>query len=190
MAESPYEIPTFLTHYYFEHPFRSITMLDREARDRTLAEIARVRGLKRRLQSQFYFDERSKFELTMRDQFLAKGGEPELERPHYLILGENKLWATIAPNVLRISLESIPSKWLSFTYTDSWSAYVCADLNGQNPTPRKPQYGQVYRVHELPSLFETYGWPGERYETEKDWEHDIYVEAQLWSEEPLCEFLK
>jgi len=184
MSAGSAEFPDFLTHYYRKHPFRSITELSPTERESVLADLATLRKLPRRLTSPFYFSERVRFEETMYDQFMAKGGAPERRRPHYLVLGESVLWAEIEPQSLRVPLAEIPSQWISFTYTDSWCAYVDQDLRG-NPLPRKPQYGTVYRLDELPELFARYGWPGERWQSEPEWEHDVYVEAQVWSDEPL-----
>jgi len=182
------EIPEYLTHYYVERPFLSITMLDSDERSRVLAEIATRRELKRRLRTAFYFEERLRFELLMRDQFVAKGGRPQLERPHYAILGESDVWAEITTCALRIPIASFSPDFISFTYTDSWVAYIDRDLSG-NHLPRKAQYGTVYTVDELPDLFARYGWPGDRWKTEPEWEHDVYVEAQIWSIEALSEYL-
>lgn len=179
-----WELPDFLTHYYREYPFRCLTELDPAAMDSVLAELARSRTLPRRLTSPFYFERRRWYEGVMREQFLGKGGRPRRERPHYLVLGASELWATIEPHSLRVPLADIPDDVISFTYTDSWCAYVDRTLRDE-PIPRKPQYGTVYRRAELPDLFAQYGWPGERWQSEPDWEHDVYVEAQVWDDEPL-----
>jgi hypothetical protein len=77
---------------------------------------------------------------------------------------------------------------MSFTYTDSWPTYVDLDLEG-NRIPRKPQYGMLFRLEELDELFRKHGWPGDRWKSDPDWEHDLYVEAQIWSDEPLAAYL-
>lgn len=182
------EIPQYLTHYYYERPFHSITMLDADERIRVLAEIATRRELKRRLRSEFYFEQRLRYELVMHEQFLAKGGRPQLERPHYAVLGESEIWTGLVPNSIRIPLSTFSSDCISFTYTDSWAVYV--DRTMQNHfIRRKPQYEMVYRLEELPDLFEQYGWPGDRWKTETEWEHDVYVEVQIWNDGPLADHL-
>lgn len=182
-------IPDFLTHYFRERPFQTLTELPPEEMDQVLRRLADSRNLPRRLQSEFYFEQRRQIERIMFDQFVAKGGEPQRCHPHYAILGESEIWAEIEPRSLRIPLAAVPSRWISFTYTDSWSTYVDVDLRG-NSIPRKPQYGTIYRLEELVTVFETFGWPGDRWKTERDWEHDIYVEAQIWSDEPLRPYLE
>jgi hypothetical protein len=180
--------PNYVTHYYRQQPFRSLTELPAEECSRVLAEMRTREKLPRRLQSEFYFDQRRRFEALMHEQFSAKGGRPERRNPHYAILGESEIWARIYPASLRIPLAALPGDCLSFTYTDSWGAFVDRDLDG-NPIPRKPQYGVVYLLPELADLFGRYGWPGDRWKTEVEWEHDLYVEAQIWSDEPLRAFI-
>ena len=127
----------------------------------------------------------------MREQFVAKGGKPTRQHPLYLILGESELWTDQESQSLRIPLSAIPTEVLSFTYTDSWYAYIDQDLNG-NPMIRQPQYGMVYRREELSELFAQYGWPGQRWKlwrNQPQYKHDYYVEAQVWAEDPLGIYL-
>jgi hypothetical protein len=180
--------PDYLTHYYRDAPFRTLTELPPDEVDRLLAAAGKVRKLPRRLRSAYYFQERRKFEALMHRQFVAKGGRPDRENPHYMILGNSEFWEQKEPHVLTIPLAHFPTEWISFTYSDSWVTYVDRDLRG-NAIPRKQQYGTLYRLAELPGLFETYGWPGDRWKSEAGWEHDVYVEAQIWCDEPLREYL-
>jgi hypothetical protein len=177
-------IPQFLTHYYRKRPFRTLTELSAGERARVVPKLRYPKWASRRLHSAFYFEQRLRYEVVMYEQFVAKGGSPQRRRPHYAILGESEIWQGFNKHSLRIPLSAIPSSQLSFTYTDSWAVYVDRDLDG-NPIPRKPQYGSVFRLEELHELFREYGWPGDRWKDEPEWEHDLYVEAQIWSGEPL-----
>ena len=183
----PPDIPDFVTHYYVGRPFQSLTALEPAECQRVLREMERREKLPRRLQSEFYLAERRRYERLMREQFLQKGGQPARLTPHYAILGESEIWARIRPSAIRIPLGELPERSISFTYTDSFANYVDRDLDG-DPIPRKPQYGTLYLRAELPSLLERYGWPGERWKTEPDWAHDLYVEVQVWDDEPLSLF--
>lgn len=178
--------PDFVTHYYRREPFRTLTELTPAERAFVIERLDYSPGASRRLHSSMYFEERMRYEALMHAQFTAKGGRPERRHPHYAVLGESEIWAAIAPKSIRIPLSQIASDQISFTYTDSWTTYVSFDLKG-NSLPRKPQYGTLYRLEELSELFERYGWPGQRWKSEADWEHDLYVEAQLWSDEGLQE---
>ena len=180
MSET-FVIPTYLTHYYTGQPFRSLTELTPVERARVV-EASDFPEEDRRLRSAFYFEQRLGYEALMYEQFLAKGGQPNRHRPHYAVRGESEIWARITEQSLRIPLSNIPACQVSFTYTDRWPTYVDRDLDG-NFIPRKPQYGTLYRLDELAELFRAHGWPGERRKTESNWEHDLYVEAQIWSDE-------
>ena len=179
MSET-FVIPTYLTHYYTGRPFRTLTDLTAAERARVV-EASNFPEDDRRLRSAFYFEQRRRYETVMYEQFRAKGGQPTRHRPHYAVLGESEIWAGITERSLRIPLSNISVCQVSFTYTDSWPTYVDRDLDG-NPIPRKPQYGALYRMDELDELFRTHGWPGDCWKTESDWEHDLYVEAQIWSD--------
>jgi len=180
-------IPNFLTHYFRDRPFHSLTELPPDSMDRVLTNLRETRELPRRLRSVFYFEQRRLIEETMFEQFVAKGGRPKRRHPHYAVLGESEIWAEIEPRSVRIPVSQIPTHSISFTYTDSWAAYIDRDLRGRS-IPRKPAYGVVYRFEELDELFQRFGWPGERWKTEPRWEHDVYVEAQIWCDEPLRTF--
>lgn len=181
-------IPQFLTHYYRDRPFRTLTELSPKERARVIRTLKFPQRAAHRLHSAFYFEQRLRYEVLMREQFVAKGGKPQRRRPLYAVLGESEIWQDISIHSLRIPLSAIPSSQLSFTYTDSWGAFVDRDLEG-NPIPRKPQYGTLFRLEELGAVFRKYGWPGDRWKTDPQWEHDIYVEAQIWSDDPLKAFV-
>lgn len=180
--------PNYITHYYRDSPFRTLSELSREDCRHLLHELELREKLPRRLQSEFYFEQRRRYELVMREQFKSRGGRPFRRVPHYAVLGETEIWAAIYPSCVQIPLTDLPSESISFTYTDSFANYVDRDLDG-HPIPRKPQYGTVYRLEELDALFDRYGWPGDRWKTEEDWEHDLYVEVQIWDDAPLRPFV-
>ena len=72
-----FNIPQYLTHYYRDRPFRTLTEL---ASDEHTAgyfptlEFPRRAG--RRFQSTFYFEQRLRYEAVMYDQFLAREARP------------------------------------------------------------------------------------------------------------------
>ncbi len=181
-------IPDFITHYYVDRPFRSLTELAQEDCWRVLKEMGPQESLPRRLRSDFYFVQRRRYERLMWQQFIDKGGQPTRRVPHYAILGESEIWARIRPSAIRIPLAELPDSVVSFTYTDSFANYVDQDLDG-NLIPRKPQYETLYLRDELLPLFERWGWPGDRWKTEPAWAHDLYVEVQIWNDEPLRPYL-
>lgn len=176
-------LPAFVTHYYHDTPFASLTDLDGADRARVISELKFPPEASHRFQSAFYFEQRLKYENQMYRQFVGKGGSPDRRRPYYAVLGRSEIWESITPRSIRIPLSRIPPEKVSFTYTDSWFAYVEREADG-TINPRKPQYGTVYRLEELNQLFARYGWPGDRWKNEAEWQNDIYVEAQLWANDP------
>ena len=180
-------LPTFLTHYYHDAPFQSITDLPTGEIVRVVSKLNAQRSVPRRLMRPIYFMERRRYESKMREQFLAKGGKPCRRNPLYLVLGESDIWEREHPQKIQVPLSEVPSELISFTYTDSWYAYVDFDLN-RRPVPRKRQYEMVYRIDELEDLVDDFGWPGDQ-KDDPNCRYDFYVEAQVWAEEPLLRFM-
>ena len=183
MPDDELQLPTFVTHYFHDAPFRSLTDLDEAERARVIAGLKFPPGADHRFQSAFYFEQRLRYEAVMYRQFLDKGGAPDRRRPYYAVLGESEIWESITSRSVRLPLDRIPTEQISFTYTDSWFTYVEREADGTT-NPQKPQYGMLYRLEELPDLFSKHGWPGDRWKSDPNWQNDVYVEAQLWSDEP------
>lgn len=181
-------LPSYVTHYYFEEPFRTISGLSQDALKDVLLKVQRSRKVPNRLTSASYLERRARYEARMYAQFCAKGGQPEIAYPYYFVLGEADVADILGPHSISLPLGNIPSEWLSFTYTDSWPAYEATTLRGD--PPRKPQYEQVYRKEELPHLIEIYGWPGDRYTYGTGQRFDVSVEAQLWSTKPILAYIE
>lgn len=183
-----FELPSFVTHYFQQAPFRSLTTLSDSERAAVIAGLDFPPESSHRFHSNFYFGERMRYETVMHDQFAEKGGRPTRRRPHYAVLGESEIWQSIAKRSLRIPLTDISSDQISFTYTDSWFTYVEREADG-TVNLRKPQYNKLYRLAELGQLFADYGWPGDRWKRDPDWQNDIYVEAQIWDDASIQPYL-
>lgn len=174
-------LPDFLTHYYeaASGPFRSLSDLPLDAAE---AIQARIRAEGNRFASQRaadYLTIRRGLEEKIRAMFVAKGGNPRRDRPHYLILGACP-WLMrwyVDGRALRIPLSTIDPQAVSFTYGDSFPAMRYQD--------GKPYRGQVYTLAELSGIVAAYGLP-------QDWNPDghlgpeRYIEAQVWAEEGIC----
>ncbi len=183
------DLPDFLTHYYRDKPFRSLSHLPPGVVAEVLTDMAATRTLDFRLTRDEYIPQRRRIEQEMRQQFVAKGGRPRLSAPHYAILGTFSLYdddpeqrAAIIP------LSAVPTDILSFTFTDSYFAFSDTNLRGV-PIPSRPYHRQVFRLEELPRLVAEYGLPGERWRSEEDRRFDVYIEAQIWDEEVLQPYL-
>ena len=93
----PIEKSDFLTHYYVDEPFRTISDLTPSQTEQVLAEIAKRRKLEFRLSKSDYLPRRRRIEQAMRRGFIAKNGKPKREHPHYMILGTFAPWEEARP---------------------------------------------------------------------------------------------
>jgi len=173
-------VPDHLYHYYeaSRGPFVSLSELGPEDAEAILGQIRRdgVTFASRRASE--YLEVRRMLEEKVRMLFREKGGRPRRARPHYLILGPCpwvKGWYTDGREI-RISLATVSSAVVSFTYGDSFPAMRYQD--------GKPYRGQVYTLEELPGLVAKYGLPQE---WNPDGEHgpDRYIESQIWDDGPV-----
>jgi hypothetical protein len=69
---------------------------------------------------------------------------------------------------------------VSFTYGDSFPAMRFRD--------GKPYRGLAYTLAEIPGLIEQFGLPQD-WNPDRKFDPERYIEAQLWSDEPVWEFL-
>jgi hypothetical protein len=178
-VHEPPELPDYLTHYYREIPFQSLTELESSDAARVLLDLGAVRELPFRLTHPLYLVRRREIEATMRSRFIEKGGAPQLEHPMYLILGRSALWEQMEPHSVEVSLATIPDEVLSFTFTDSFFAFSSHNLHGA-AIPPQPFHGDVYLRTELPALVVAFGLPGIAPNDNLHPVFDPYIEAQLW----------
>ncbi|MFC1960940.1 hypothetical protein ACFLYO_09540 [Chloroflexota bacterium] len=173
-------IPDFLSHYYEADcgPFLNLS-------DLPLTEAAAIQETLRQRRATFagqrasdYLEVRRALEDRVRALFIAQGGKPQRQRPHYMILGACswlKKWYQQGCE-LRIPLANFSPEVVSFTYGDTFPAMRCQD--------DKPYRGRVYTLAELPDLITRYGLPQD-WNTEGQHGPDRYIEAQVWCDEAL-----
>jgi hypothetical protein len=129
-----------------------------------------------------YLRIRRSLEERIRQLFIEKGGQPKRFRPHYFILGHCdwvKGWYCNGQEV-QISLKTVDPNVISFTYGDSFPAMRYQD--------GKPYRGRVYLFEELPELIAQYGLP-QVWNSEGKYGPERYIEAQVWDDEPVKEYL-
>ena len=179
-------LPSVLTHYYrpFSRPLLSLLALSQQDLSVVLERLAREEPLPYRLAHPSYLSERRRIESVMRQQFAAKGGKFERELPHYFVLGEFSLWESDGSSRVQISLRDVAPEAVSFTLTDSFFNYRRHNLRGIE-VPQRPYHGQLFTLEELPAQLELYGLPGEAWRRDPGRQFDVYVEAQVWSDEPV-----
>jgi hypothetical protein len=183
-------LPSILTHYYRDEPLRTLSDLDEAGAIAVLSAISARRDPDFRLTREEYLPRRRAIESIMRRAFIDKGGRPQRANPHYFILGTFSLWEDdAAMHALQMPLDAFSPDVVSFTYTDSYFAYSETNLRGIT-IPARPYHKQVFRLEELPALVSQYGLPGNRWRDEPDRIFDVYIEAQVWHDEPLRAYAK
>jgi hypothetical protein len=184
-------IPDVLTHYYrpFSRPLLSLSALPEPDLAAVLAGLGRHEPLPYRLIHPEYMAERRRMESLMRDQFATKGGRPQREHPHYFVLGEFSLWEADASKRVQIALAAVAPDAVSFTLTDSFFNYRSRNLRGIDIPPR-PYHGQLFTLAELPAQVALHGLPGEAWRVDETRRFDVYVEAQLWSDDAVRDLLR
>lgn len=177
-------LPTYLSHYYdcTQPPFRSLSTLPPEEAEAALAAI-RQRGAGFASQRKpDYLTIRRDLEAAVRALFADKGGQPQRESPHYMVVGSCdwlKSWYALGCE-LRIALDQFDPLHVSFTYGDSFPAMRYED--------GKPYRKQVYTLAELPAIVQSYGLP-QNWNADGAHGPDRYIEAQVWSDAPLRQWL-
>ncbi len=172
---APCALPDFLSHYYDRNsgPFRSLS-------DLSLQEAAVIQARIRQAGAQFA--SRCPADYLVNRQFIQKGGCPLRQRPHYFVLGSCAwllTWYKCGCE-LRLPVARFQMQAVSFTYGDSFPALRYQD--------GRPHRGQVYTWDELPELLERYGLPQE-WNPNGELGPERYIEAQVWDDAPLIEFL-
>lgn len=177
-------LPDFLCHYYerASGPFRSFSMLAPEEANALQAAL-RARGdVFASQRAEDYLAVRRELEQRVRALFIAKGGRPIRERPHYLILGANPWllgWYREGCE-LRLPLDDFDPATISFTYGDTFPAMRYDD--------GLPTQGQVYTLDELPALIAEFGLP-QIVNPDGACGPRRYIEAQVWDNAPLRAYL-
>ncbi len=174
-------LPDFLSHYYeaTDGPFRNLSDLPLHEAEAVMDGIRETGG--QRLASHRtgdYLIVRRSLERLVRQLFIAKGGQPRRERPHYMIVGACPWLMSWYPQgrELRIPLAAFEPQIISFTYGDTFPAMRYRD--------GRTYRGQVYTLAELPELIMEFGLPQE-WNADGERGPDRYIEAQIWAEEPL-----
>ena len=193
------KVPDFATHYYDARcrPFQNLSDLDESALDEILRDLnqsSRTDEAYKRTYGPRYMDMRRRTETRLRDLFAARGGVIERPSPHYFCLGECRWFAGLYPDTraIQIDLEDLPPLSTSVTYPDSFVAMALSREFGIPQEP-KPYHERVFLLSEIPSLAERWGLPDPQMDVEYDGYHkrpfEIFVEIQVWSDDPVSGFL-
>ena len=177
--------PDFLCHYYEAEkgPFLSLSNFALAEAEQVLDQVRRQGEIFASKRSPDYLTIGRELETKVRRLFIAKGGQPVRERPHYMILGACPWlidWYKDGRE-LRIPLARFDADIVSFTYGDTFPAMRYQD--------GKPYRGQVYTLDELPELTRLHGLPQE-WNLNGALGPDRYIEAQVWDDAPIGRYLR
>lgn len=132
-----------------------------------------------------YLTRRHELEKLVRKLFIEKGGMPEKETPHYFVIRECPwliTWYEQA-DYIKIPIEEFNMRTVSFTYGDTFPTFS-PNVNDDLEYRRT-----VYTYEEIIKIIEKYGMPQDKWNT-PIFAQPCYVEAQVWSDEPVLHYRK
>ncbi len=179
-----------LTHYYHaaEKPFQTLSDLDEATALSVMSKLRNRSGevYHRFKNPQWYWKRRQATETWLKQEFIRKGGQPILPYPYYFLVGRSS-WIEEGFNgkssKIQFPISTFSPAHVSFTYPDSLVSHW---LKSQTDQPfYQPEYhGKVFRLSEILKIIETVEMPGEAWRTDETRKHDLFIEAQVWSEIP------
>ncbi|WNS43368.1 hypothetical protein [Paenibacillus sp. MMS20-IR301] len=168
-----------LYHYYDEStgPFRNLSDLAPAAAESVLSGIREQNKGFASKRSPDYLEIRRGLEERARAMFIAKGGRPLRQQPHYMTFGSCPWLLDWYPDgrVLKIPVTAFSPERISFTYGDLFPTMRYPD--------GKPYRGQVYTLEEIRGLIREYGLP-QHWNATGAFGPERYIEVQVWEEPP------
>ena len=174
------KVPDFLTRYYVrgENPYLSLNDHPFEKANAIKNAHCKLLGIGGFYAEDSYLLERRKIEEWMYAQLLAKGGKPTCTVPVYMTLGESPTGEfeilPDAPAELKIPLDGLDLRAITFTYPDSMYELILDD-NGDITEGRRTNTPRVYLYHEMADVMEKY----------RKCLSVHYIEAQVWNRSML-----
>jgi hypothetical protein len=187
----------YLIHIYRRgnKPFRSLSALpDKQAIDLMRSMYVDGSVFWERFKDPFdYLQARRQTEQWLRQEFIAKGGAPQMPYPIYFIFGWTKWLTTGADETtlatttnLQVPLALFGEDDVSFTYPDSMITLWLASEKVERVY--LPEFhGRVFTLREMQAIVQANGLPGERWGYLPA-EVPNYIEAQVWNQAPLVEY--
>lgn len=177
----------YIYHYYEKTvgPFVSLSGLPLDNAQNILDALIAENKTFAAKRSNTYLARRRELEQMVRRIFMDKGGKPQRSTPHYFVIGECPWLETWFQNpaYIKIPMSTINPLTISFTYGDTFPTFSERIVN-------KPEYwGKVYLWEEIFELISRLGLPQDKWDSPV-FAQPAYVEAQLWSDEPVKEYLK
>jgi len=172
-------------YHYFERkvgPFVSTSGLSIEDAMKIQSQLTTPFHIENR--SQRYYERRQYLEQLLRSLFIDKGGEPALNVPYYMAIGECPFLATWfeESEYVKIPISEFDLRTLSFTYGDTFPTFSLRAADGME------YRNTVYLYDEILTIIEKYGLPQDSWDG--TFESPCYVEVQVWSDMPILNYLK
>jgi len=182
--------------YYYKlgtEPFRSLSALPDEEAIKIIRGLCDDTPFGERFKDPIqYMRNRRQTEQWVRDEFIAKGGQPRASYPIPMVLGASKWMVRNAPDPvvhgeICIPLAVFSERDISFTYPDSM---ISLWLSKEQPAEYyQPEYhGKVFTLSEIFFIVESKGLPEGEWKTNLPNDLAPYIEAQVWNHEPLMEY--
>jgi hypothetical protein len=188
------ELPDYVTHYFLlgRQPFLNLSELADPEWDamQQVLEAERATGSSSRVFGRRYLELRRATEARLRDLFVAAGGAPERDVPHYFVLGSSAWFRGLAHDMQEvvIPLSALPESATSMTIPDSVISMGLGSEYGI-PVEPKPHHGRVFLHSEFGDAVQTFGLPEDRPGDYIDYQHqsfEFYAEVQVWSDAILA----
>lgn len=185
----------YLTYYYMlgTEPFRSLSSLQDEDAIVIMEDLCDDTAFGARFKDPVrYMRNRRQSEQWVREEFVAKGGRPQMAYPIPMVLGTSEWMVRQAPDPdahgeLHIPLALFTKYDVSFTYPDSMISFW---FGREKPEEYYlPDYhGKVFTLSEILSIVREKGLPEETWETNLPGHLAPYIEAQVWNHDLLERF--
>lgn len=175
-----------LYHYYDAStgPFRNLSDLPVEEAKSVLHAIKEEKPETRSAgRDENYIVRRKAFEAAAREQFLQKGGRPERQAPHFMVV-EACGWLESGyenSRHLAIPIDEFDLSTLSFTYGDMLPTFSPRVNDG------KEYRRQVYLYDGILKLIEKYGLP-QVWNPDGKYGLERYIEVQIWSDKTVSRY--
>jgi hypothetical protein len=190
----------YLLHFYKSgtEPFRSLSALADGDALQIMQELY-IEGSvfwERFADPDQYLQLRREIEGWLHREFIAKGGAPQQPYPIYMMLGRSR-WLLTAVDAatqattteIQVPLSLFQEGEVSFTYPDSMVSFLLA--NHKESEYYLPDYhGKLFTLPEIRSIVQAYGLPGERWGTNLPGHLANYIEAQVWNQKPIREYIR
>ncbi len=174
----------YLYHYYESEigPFVNLSDQPEDKAEQILLEIRNIGETFASKRSEDYLIIRRGLEQQARNRFIEKGGKPVRKVPHFMTLGPCEWlldWYKHGKE-LKIHIDSFCPEIVSFTFGDLFPTMRYED--------GKPYRKQVYTKGEIFDIIKAYGIPQE-FNRDGKLGPERYIEAQIWDDRPLNEYL-